>query len=76
MSNTYIKVTIEKKRHTQNFSFLNLKSCLLIRFYGALNHADIIKFSSLLLQLKNHSFESKTGCGFSMIFVLKEIITF
>ena len=26
MSNIYLKVTIEKKWHTQNFNFINLKS--------------------------------------------------
>ena len=26
MSNIYLKVTIEKKLHTQNFNFLSLKS--------------------------------------------------
>ena len=37
MSNSYLKVTIEKKRCTQNFDFLNSKSLSLCHFLGSLN---------------------------------------
>ena len=38
--------------------------------------ADIIKFSNFLLQLKNQRSQSRTVCGFCIILILKEIITF
>ena len=51
MSNIYLKVTIEKKWHTQNFEFLRLKSSSQVSFWGAPTHADadIIEFSNFLL---------------------------
>ena len=37
MSNIYLKVTIEKKWHIQNFDFLNLKSSSPAQFLGSSN---------------------------------------
>ena len=37
MSNTYLKVTIEKKWRTQNFDFLSLKSLSPGQFLGSSN---------------------------------------
>ena len=76
MSNIYLKVTIEKKWSTQNFNSLSLKSSSPGQFLGAPTQADIIEFSSVLLQSKNQTPESKTACGFSIIFILKGIMTF
>ena len=75
MSYIYLKATIEKKRCTQNFDFLSLKS-FQTSFWEALTHADIIEFSNFLLQLKNQRPGSKTVCGFSIIFILKGIMMF
>ena len=71
MSNIYLKVTIEKKWRMQNFDLIILKSSSPGQFLGAPTHADIIKFSNFLLQLKNQRSESKTVCGFSILFILK-----
>ena len=76
MSNIYLKITVEKKWHTLNFYFLSLKSSSPGQFWAAPTHADIIEFSNFLLQLKNQKSGSKTVCGFSVIFILKEIMTF
>ena len=53
-----------------------------LRFYkfkkfvtSSVSHADI-EFSNFLLQLKNQRFGSKTMCGFSIILILKGIMTF
>ena len=74
MSNIYLKVTIEEKNwRSQNFDFLGLKILSPSQFWGAPTHADIIEF---LLQLKNKRSGTKTVCGFSIIFILKGIITF
>ena len=48
ISNIYLKVTIEKKWHTQNFDFLSLKIRLQVSFLGAPTHADFIEFSNAL----------------------------
>ena len=37
MSNIYLKVTIEKKWHTQNFDFISLKSSSPGQFLGSSN---------------------------------------
>ena len=37
MSNIYLKITTEKKQHTQNFNFLNLKSLLPGKILGSSN---------------------------------------
>ena len=50
MSNTYLKVTIEKKWRTKNFDFLSLKSSSLGKFLRSSNsHQDVIEFSKLLV---------------------------
>ena len=68
MLNIYLKATIEKKWRTQNFDFLSLKKVhLQVSFWGASTHADIIKFSNFLLQLRNQRSGSKTVCGFFLL---------
>ena len=76
MSNSYLKVTIEKNWHSQNFEFEFQNICHQASFWGAPTHADIIEFSNFLLQLKNQRSGSKTVCGFSIILILKGIMTF
>ena len=44
MTSIYLKVTIEKKRRSQNADFLTLKICLQVTFWGAPTHADIVEF--------------------------------
>ena len=75
MSNIFLKVTFEKKWHTQNFDFVSLKNSSLGHFWGAPTHADITEFWNLL-QLKNQRSGSKNVCDFSIIFILKGIMTF
>ena len=75
--NKYYEIFIEKsllskKRRTQNFDFLSLKSLS----PGAPTNADIIEFSNFLLQLKNRRSKNKAVCGYCIIFILKEIMTF
>ena len=76
MSNIYLEVTIEKKWHTQNFNFLSLKSSSPVSFWRASTHADITESSNFLWQLKNQRSVSKSVCGFSIIFILKGVMTF
>ena len=45
-------------------------------FFGAPTHADNTEFSNFLLQLKNQRTRSKTVCVFSIIVILKRIMTF
>ena len=65
MSNIYLKIPIEKKQRTQNFASMI-----------AATHADIIKFSNFLLQLKNQRCWSEEVFGFSIIPILKGNMTF
>ena len=51
ISNIYLKITIEKKRRTQNFDSLSLKSSSSGQFLGRPNSHDIIEFKKFLLQL-------------------------
>ena len=74
MSNIYLKPTIDKNLCTQNFNFLSSKSSFPGQFLGTFNSR--IEFSKFLLQLKNERPERKTASGFSIIFILKEIMTF
>ena len=76
MSCIYLKVTIEKNWRSQNFDILGLNISHQVSFWGAPTHADIIEFSNFLLQLKNQKSGSKTVCGFSIILILKGIMTF
>ena len=66
MSNIYLKAAIEKNWRSQNFDFIKLKN-LSRRYHWILK---------LVLQLKNQRSASKTLCGFSIILILKEIMTF
>ena len=54
MSNIYLKVTIEKNWHPQNFDFLSLKRSSPGQCWGNQTHTDIIEISNFLLQHKNH----------------------
>ena len=64
-----------KKWRSQNFDLLRLKVRLQVSFWGAPAQADIIEFSDFLLQFKNQKARSKTARGFSISFILKEIMT-
>ena len=73
---TYLKVTIEKKERTQNFDKKTYKARLKVSF-GSPHFTQIsLNFPIFLLQLKNQRPETKIVCGFSIIFILKAIITF
>ena len=78
MSNIYLKVTVEKNWRSQNFSFLGLKNFAShqVSLWGAPAHANIIEFWKFLLQLKSHKFGSETMCDYSIILILKGIMTF
>ena len=62
MSNTYLKVTIEKNWRSQNFDFLSLKNLS----PGAPTHTDIIEFSNFLLQLKIRGLGTKLCVAFQI----------
>ena len=77
MSNIYLKVTIEEKNgHFQNFDFLGLKNLSPGQFWGVQIDKDIIEFQKFFLQLKNQRSGSKTVYSFSIILILKGIMTF
>ena len=79
MSNIYLKVTSQKKSRSYTntkLDFLSLKSLSPGQFWGAPTHADIIEFSNFLLLLKNQRSGSKIVCRFSIILILKGIMTF
>ena len=65
MWNIHLKITIKKNWHSQNFDF-----------WEAPTLADIIEFWSFWSQLKHQMFGSKNVCGFSIILILKRIMTF
>ena len=44
MPNIYLKVTIEKNWHSQNFDYLSLKIHLQVSFWEAPTHADTTEF--------------------------------
>ena len=76
MPNIYLKVSLEKNWRSQNFDFLTLKILEIyyqVAFWGAPNHADIIEFSSFLLQPEDQRSGSKIVCGFSIIWFWKEL---
>ena len=70
MLNIHGKVTIET--FLKPFSGFK-KICNHFSFWGA---PKFIKFQNLLLELKNQRSGSKTVCGFSIILILKGIMTF
>ena len=75
MSNTYLKVTIEEKnKRSQNFDFLGLKNLPSCQFCGTPTHADITEFLSCC-NLKIRDLGAKL-CVFTVIFILKGIMTF
>ena len=76
MTNIYVKVTIEKNWHYQNFYFVSLKDLSPGQFCGTPIHVNIIKFQNSLLRLKNQRSGNKAVCGFSIILILKGIMKF
>ena len=68
MSNIYLKVTIE--------TFSKLRFAGFKKFVTGSVFGDIIEFSNFLSQLKNQRSGSKTVCGFFIILILKEIMTY
>ena len=77
MSNIYLKDTIEGKNWpSQNVDFLGFKNLSPGQSSGAPTHEDIIEFKNFLLQLKHQKIGGKTMCGFSVILILKGILTF
>ena len=61
---------------TKEINGLISEVCFQVKFWGALTPADIIEFSNFLLQLKNQSSGNKTAAGFSIILILKGVMTF
>ena len=74
MSNIYLKVTIEKKWHSPNFDFKSLKSSSPGQFLGSPNALRYHWISCYNLKIRGLG--SKPVCGFSIIFILKQIMTF
>ena len=70
MSIIYLKVTIEKNCRSQNFKFLGLKNSSSCQFLWSSNSRR-----NFLLQLKNQRSGSKSVCGFSIILILRGIMT-
>ena len=54
MSNICLKVSFEKKWHTENFNFIKYKKLVSLTVFGELHstHADIIEFSIFYSNLK------------------------
>ena len=78
MSNVYLKVTIVKKWPTQNFDFKCLKSSSPGKFLESSNSRRYWWIFKLLVATqKSRALKQKNCvCGFSIIFILKGIITF
>ena len=77
MSNIYLKVTIEKNYRFQNFDFVDSKKLITMPVFGELQLTQIsLNIKTSCCNLKNQRSESKTMCGFSIILILKEIMTF
>ena len=70
MANIFLKVTIAR---FSKFKFLGLKNLSPGQFSGSFNSH---RYSWILLKLKNQSSGSKTICGFSIILILKGVMTF
>ena len=77
MSNIYLKVTIEEKNwRSQNLNYLDLKNLPPGQFWGAPTYEVIVEFENFLLLVKNQRSGTKTACRFSIILILKDIMTF
>ena len=63
-------------RHYVIRQFSKFKNSFPGHFWGAQTQADIIEFSNFLFQHKVQSFDSKTMCGFFIVFILKGTLTF
>ena len=74
MSNIYLKVTIEafSKLRFSGFKIF----VIMVSFWGAPTHTDIIEFQNFLLQLKHQRSGSTTVFDFSIILILTGIMTF
>ena len=68
--------TAFRKTDVHKTSIFCLKNLSPGQFWGAPTHEDIIEFQKFLLQLKNQRSGSKAVCGFSIISILKGIMTF
>ena len=75
MSNIYLKVTIEKSVLEISL-FLVQKMCLHVSSFGAQTHLDISECLNFLLPLKKQRSGTKTVRGFSIILILKGLMTF
>ena len=73
MSNTYLKVTIEKNWASETFRFLNLKNMFLGQFLGRSNS---LKLWTSWWKPKTQRSGSKTVCDFSITLILKGNVAF
>ena len=71
ISNIYLKITIEKKRRTQNFDSLSLKSSSSGQFLGRPNSHRYHWILKILVATSG----CKTVSGFSIILTWKGIMT-
>ena len=71
MSNIYLKITIEKKWHSQNLILKVWKVCIQVSFWWAPIEADIIEFLNFLLQLR-----AKLCVAFLLFLFWKELSRF
>ena len=76
MSKIYLKVTTEKKWHTQNFNIISLKSFSPGHFLESSNSYIYHWIFKLLVATYKSEPGSKTVYDFSIILILKGIMTF
>ena len=77
MSNIYLKVTIVKKWPTRNFDFKCLNSSSPGKFLESSNSRRCLWIFKLLVATqKSRVLKQNCVCGFSIIFILKGIMTF
>ena len=76
MYNINVKVTAEKTNVLKTFHFLSLNHSSPGQFLEGSNHADIMEFQIFFLQFKNQRPRSKCVRDFSIILILKGIMTF
>ena len=72
MSNIHLEGTVEKKWRAPDFGFLSLESSSPGMVLGSSNSCGYHWIS----KLKNQRSGNKTLCSFSIIFILKRIMTF
>ena len=77
MSNIYYKLILRRKIDVLKTSIFWVKKIWSPgKFWGAPTHEGTIEFSNFLLHHKNQRPMSKTMCGFSIILILKGIMTY